>query len=27
LVPRALATLIRDLLRDGAPDRPVEVGA
>jgi 8-oxo-dGTP pyrophosphatase MutT (NUDIX family) len=27
LVPRALATLIRDLLRDGAPDSPVEVGA
>lgn len=27
LVPRALATLVRDLLRDGAPDQPVEVSA
>jgi ADP-ribose pyrophosphatase YjhB (NUDIX family) len=25
LVPRALATLVRDLLRDGAPAQPVEV--
>jgi 8-oxo-dGTP pyrophosphatase MutT (NUDIX family) len=26
LVPRALATLVRELLRDGAPAEPVEVG-
>ena len=26
LVPRALATLVRELLRNGAPIRPVEVG-
>lgn len=26
LVPRALASLVRDLLRDGAPAQPVEVG-
>jgi ADP-ribose pyrophosphatase YjhB (NUDIX family) len=26
LVPRALATLVRELLRDGAPREPMEVG-